>query len=256
MSNKTAIVIRTFSGRDRFFKRICDSIFNQTFSNKIVCVLNVGDDSFSYDEVFDADRAIYYTSDASELFNYLDKEEVKYISILDDDDSLSPEFYSRLISVLVNKKICRSAKAITTHVNKVFEYVENNRIRISRTEPLNHHLKNGLLPLDTLRYRDVLEISSFIFDYNSFKDLVFMHDLKDPAFFWPFIIHFGLNFYIFILEEAMVFKHIREVSSYSEDNFTHREQSKYNNYLRIKFHELYRIQNVGLNNFMCNLLFS
>ena len=66
MSNKTAIVIRTFSGRDRFFKRICDSIFNQTFSNKIVCVLNVGDDSFSYDEVFDADRAIYYKSDASE----------------------------------------------------------------------------------------------------------------------------------------------------------------------------------------------
>ena len=40
----------------------------------------------------------------SELFNYLDKEEVKYISVLDDDDSLSPEFYSRLISVIVNKK--------------------------------------------------------------------------------------------------------------------------------------------------------
>lgn len=256
MSNKTAIVIRTFSGRERFFKRICDSVFNQTFSEGIVCVLNVGDDSFSYNGIFEADRSIYYASDVSELFNYLDKEEVKYISILDDDDSLSPEFYSRLISVLANDKSCYSAKAITTHVNKVFECVENNRVRISRTEPLNHHLKNGLLSLDTLRYQEVLEISSFIFDYNSFKELVFMHDLKDPAFFWPFIIHFGLKFDVFVLEEAMVFKHIREVSSYSEDNFTHREQNKYNNYIRMKFHELYRTQNIGLNNFMCKLLFS
>lgn len=120
---------------------------------------------------------------------------------------------------------------------------------------MNHHLKNGLLPLDTLRYRGALELSSFIFDYNSFKELVFIHDLKEPAFFWPFIIHFGLKFDIFILEEAMAFKHIREVSSYNEDNFTHREQSKYNNYLRMKFHELYRVQDVGLNNFMCKLLF-
>ena len=255
MLNKTAIVIRTFSGRDRFFKRICDSVFNQTFTDSIVCVLNVGDSSFSHDGFVGINRPLYYTSDVLELFDYLDKEKVKYISILDDDDSLSPEFYSRLISVLANNKYCFSAKAITTHVNKVFECVENNRVRISRTEPLNHHLKNGLLPLDTLRYRGALELSSFIFDYNSFKELVFIHDLKEPAFFWPFIIHFGLKFDIFILEEAMAFKHIREVSSYNEDNFTHREQSKYNNYLRMKFHELYRVQDVGLNNFMGKLLF-
>jgi hypothetical protein len=247
MNIKTAVVIRSYSKRIRFLKRALESLKYQTFKNIVVCILNMNNETIHNDGYFS-------TNSTSELFKYLDDMEIKYISILDDDDTLSPEFFSRLISVLDSLKY-PSVKAITTHVNNVFEYMENNRVRISRTEPLNHHLKSGVLSIDTLRYRDVLVLSSFIFNYKSFKEIIYMHDLNNPAFFWPFIIHFGIRFDIWILEEPMAFKHIREISSYNESNYSTKSLEKFNLYIRLKFHELYRLNELSLNTLLTRLVF-
>lgn len=232
METKIAIVIRHHSIRKQFLHRLLESLKKQSkVENVLICILLMDNNPINTD---------YYSSSSSqEIFSYLDSQSIKYICILDDDDTLSPEFLSRTVSV-IEKNTYLSVKAITTHTNNVFELCEGNRIRILRTEPLNHHLESGILALDTLRYRDELVLSSFLFEYNSFKSICFRHNLLQPGFFWPFIIDFGAHFDIWLLEEAMVFRHIRELSEFSNANYSRKNIKFGNIYIRAKLNELYR----------------
>ncbi|WGE75307.1 glycosyltransferase family 2 protein [Actinobacillus equuli] len=234
MNSKVAIVIRYYSPRKQFLYRLLDSLNKQSnIENLLICILRMDN------KPMNVDLNYYNTDNSQELFQYLDSQSVQYISILDDDDTLAPDFLSRTLSVMGNIHF-PSVKAITTHINKVFELCEGNRIRILRTEPLNHHLKYGILALDTLRYKDTLRLSSCLFEYESFKSICYRHNLREPSFFWPFIIDFGAFFDIWLLEEAMAFYHIREFPEFSSANYEDKHIEMSNIYIRAKLNELYR----------------
>lgn len=247
MNSKIAVVIRHYSNRAQFLNRILNSLKNQSFQNIVICILNMDNKRL--------DVSYYNTHLTQDLFQYLDRHGIRYISILDDDDTLAPAFFSRVISVIDNLSF-ESVKAITTHTNKVFELCEGNRIRTLRTDPLNHHLKYGVISLDTLRYRDALRLSSCVFDYDCFKLISKNHDLRHPSFFWPFIINFGAYFDIWLLEEAMAFYHIREFPEFSSANYTDKNSDSTDIYIRIKLNELYRSsENIVLSNILERIIF-
>lgn len=231
MENKTAVVIRNYSERNQFLHRVLATLRNQSFDDLIICLLNLNNKPINTD--------LYQSKSIDDIFDYLRAKNVRYISVIDDDDTLSPEFFSRTISVMKNISI-PSVKAITTHTNKVMELCEGNRIRVLTTEPLNHHLNYGILALDTLRYRDALRLSSCVFEFKEFVDSCYRHDLRHPSFFWPFIIDFGSKFDIWLLAEAMGFYHVREQSEFNSNNYSIRHAAEADIYIRAQLNQLYR----------------
>lgn len=251
MNSKLAIVIRHYSPRKQFLYRVLESLRNQSVREFITCVLSMdGKKSQIIDDVN------YFLSE-DELFKFLDQKAVKYISVLDDDDTIAPEFFSRTLSIM-DKLEFDSVKAIMTHTNRVVELCEGNRIKVLRTEPLNHHLNYGVLALDTLRYKDALRLSSCLFDYESFKSISVNHDLRYPLFFWPFIIEFGATFDIWVIGEAMSFYHVRETSDPQANNYSYDNPVESEVYIRMQLNKLYRSSsnNPALSGIVNKLMFS
>ncbi|UMM64781.1 glycosyltransferase family 2 protein [Aristophania vespae] len=138
-NNKVAIVLRT-KDRTIFLKRAINSIVNQTFKNYVAYVVNDGGNINDISEVknnipsplkgnFSFINLPVSAGRGAALSIGISSGNEKYIHILDDDDTIEPEFLEKTVKFLEDDKE-EIFSAVKTSNYDVLERVEDGKIII------------------------------------------------------------------------------------------------------------------------------
>ncbi|CAI2458835.1 Glycosyl transferase family 2 [Serratia liquefaciens] len=224
MKGSVAIILRHHETRKRLLLRALESVKNQSYQNYKVFIMTNGSGIPSDIEelvfISESDK-IHAVSSQEELIKTLHSFPFEYACFLDDDDTWAPEYLSRCISVFEKSKVrYPSVGAVASHVNKVYEIAEGNRIKIDRTEPWNHYFSVGPVNIDALYYRNSIPASSCIFDFSAFISTVVSHNIMEPAFFWVFLISFMSKNDVWIVPESLSFYHFRREDDFNLGNYS------------------------------------
>ena len=223
MKSKIDIIIRT-NNREIFLKRSLKSINNQSFKDFLIYIVNDRGDVNSVKNVinkFDTsfiskitiiDNRDLISMDALLNLGILNSSS-EFIHIHDDDDTLDPLFYEKMLNGF-------EKYPLIFHVDKIYglcsntviideKVVDDKIVSIGKTyiEAMNHK-SNRISKIDLLIENSISPIS-FIFRRETIeKTGLFKNDLI-VAGDWEFFLRFIKVYEIFTLKEDLAFWHIR-----------------------------------------------
>lgn len=202
-------------------KRALESVLNQTYPHWKLVVVNDGGETEMVDKLLALyqdqwqDRMQIIHNPKSVGMEAASNLGLKQLNtdlavIHDDDDSWSPDFLLRMIQTYTKQKQqFPNIGGVICHVNKVWEVVEGNIVRIEKTENWNQWANEGFMPL------------KFMFDWNQFPPIGFIFELpicKQLGMYdetlpvlgdWDFHLRFMLQKDVWVLAETLAFYHHR-----------------------------------------------
>ncbi|HWY32031.1 MAG TPA: glycosyltransferase family 2 protein [Candidatus Acidoferrum sp.] len=132
----------------------------------------------------------------------------------DDDDTWSPEFLARMITVYaMEKRRFPKVGGIVCHANKVVERVEGNLITIEQLEHYNQWIQPGVISLERMCECNMFPPISFLFELAVCKQIGQYNELLTPQADWDFNVRFMLERDIWLLSESLAFYHHRQNAS-------------------------------------------
>lgn len=220
MSVSIGVVTRT-KNRPVLLRRALESVIKQSYKNWHLVVINDGGNPDEVDSLIN-----YYLIGNENKITVLHNAfsvgmeaasnlglkvlDTDYAVIHDDDDSWSPEFMSRMLSVIeVEKQKLPSIKGVMCYSNRVIESVNGNFVTVNHTEPFNHWIPPGLISLERMLFENMFPPISFIFSLPLCKDLGMFNDKLPVLGDWDFHIRFLLKADIWVLPEVLAFYHHR-----------------------------------------------
>ena len=222
-----SVITRT-KDRKIFLPRVFKSLVEQTYRPiEWVVVNDAGEDisGIIADLKKDADKdfSIKYlyrensTTMEAATNHGLENADGKYINILDDDDTIDKDFYTKMTTYLSENKVS-SIKGAISYSQYIFEEVENNKIKYIRTEPF------GIRP-DSLMLTDILKenqfpIHSFVYEKKILKTIGSYDESYPVLGDWEFNIRFLEKFDIGIVPEILISYHKRTNMVYGNTDMT------------------------------------
>lgn len=153
--------------------------------------------------------------------------------IHDDDDSWSPDFLLRMTQTYVKQKQqFPNIGGVICHINRVMEVVEDNIVRIEKSENFNQWANEGFVPLKFLLHQNQFPPIGFVFELPFCKQIGMYDEVLPVLGDWDFHLRFALEKDIWVLPETLAFYHHRLNATGSLGNSVIAGEKK---------HHLYRI---------------
>lgn len=178
MDGKVAIITRT-KNRPLFLKRALESVRNQSYKNYIHIIVNDGgdeailkkliEDTESSIRVITIDSGGYMEQATNAGIELALSYNIDYITLLDDDDTWSPEYLAIMLKELkFYRQRFPNIEGIVCQSNIVREKVEGNTVTTLDIEPHNKKLpKTGILPYEYLsKLENNFGVNQFLYSTN------------------------------------------------------------------------------------------
>lgn len=218
-----AIITRT-KNRPLLLHRTCMSILHQTYKNYISIIVNDGGDEDNLQKLIEEiwkdrpqtfPRIVNINSGGfmEEATNAGISEALRcsanIISILDDDDTWSPEFLRIMVQELINnKKYCQG---IVCRSNIIYEKIDGNTILTLKMEPANLSMPRvGILPISYLANVDNnFGVNQFIYWRSALSSLSRYNEKLTVYGDWEFNLRFISEMDILVIPNFLAFYHKR-----------------------------------------------
>lgn len=214
MNPEVSIIIRT-KDREIFLTRALESIIYQTFKDWFVIIVNNGGNQHKVEEVVEyfkpklCNQYIVYHTDrpykmevATNIGIKLSKG--KYIAILDDDDTWSPEFLEKCIQFL---KANKNFSGVVTQTTIVYEEMQYNKIKEISRKPFNNNLKK--VSYSKLLTKNLYTTNAFLYLRSAIDDVGYYNEDYPVLGDWDFNIRFAYKKRIGVIQENLAFYHKR-----------------------------------------------
>jgi glycosyltransferase involved in cell wall biosynthesis len=219
-SPKVAVITRT-KNRDLLLKRALDSISTQTYDNFIQVVVNDGGYKKPVEEIIKNykhniklihnDKSVGLTKALNQGIRAVS---TKYISILDDDDTWSPDRLEKTISYLEKT----GAKGVVNVTDIIIEEIKREKI----IEMSRHRLYEGMLSINLYKQclDNYLSNGCVIYERDVYDELKGYNEQLKVAEDWDFGIRFLMKYDVDFLNtnNALCFYHHRPDAKGSTGN--------------------------------------
>lgn len=211
-----AIITRT-KNREILLSRTIESVFNQTYKDFVLVIVNDGGNKASVDSLIekyakDKNKVLHLHSSTSRgrwpaANRGINESESKYVTLLDDDDTWAPKFLEKTIAFLENNP---ESGAITGS-DKITEEVVGSKIVIKNKEPF---FRYGMPPtlFEMCGYNNI-HTGAFIYKRSVYKKIGLYDQLLPVLGDWDFNIRFLREFDIGVVPTSLANAHHRPKNS-------------------------------------------
>lgn len=231
---RVGIIVRT-KDRHMLLNRALKSISNQSFMDWHLFIVNDGGVPKNFEKILELNHQsiqgkytiqnnhvpIGTSAAANQGLKMLN---TQMAIILDDDDTWSPEFLSRMLSVYDKfSEIYPSIKAIACHHNRVKEKITGNLVSIQEVIAQEELLEEGLIAIDAIDKGIMIPSSSFLFELSIAKSIGLMREDLPVLGEWNLQQRFIRRADIYVLAEPLVFIHERSSAKLDQINSQFRD---------------------------------
>lgn len=222
MAQPKVVVVTRTKNRNLLLKRALDSVAKQTFKDLVQVIVNDGGDRESVEKLvsnYSHSLKVLHNPKSRGLIGALNQGitlvNTKYVSILDDDDSWSPQRLEKAIEYLEE----HDCKAVAVKADVIIEKLDDDKV-VEISRKLHPESGEGEISLYKQCYKNYFTNGLLTYERSVYEELGGYDESLETAEDWDFGIKLLLKYDVPLLrdEESLHFYHQRPNSVGDEGN--------------------------------------